>query len=249
MSKILIFGDTHGDWNALNQLTVKVSKRHEDITAIVQVGDHGQFWHTKNNGLSQLNPVRKDIPFYFIDGNHDNHPYLREYDKHPHAPNVFYQPRGSVLEIESLRLLCMGGASSIDKDYRLSLMNQGSLPIWWPEETITREEFEKTMAAQGPFDAVLTHEKAECYIYDPPSHHHDPSIAHIGKSDRIAVQSVIEHHRPRFHFFGHWHLRARGILEHSDGTVTQWHCCPEVGYGAPSQYLIWDGNEVIEYGQ
>jgi hypothetical protein len=57
---------------------------------------------------------------YFIDGNHDYHEYLQLLpDTEDNiAPNITYQPRGSVREIEGKLCGFWGGAVSIDREYR-----------------------------------------------------------------------------------------------------------------------------------
>lgn len=240
---ILILGDIHGNWEAANFIIEKAIKENKNISHIFAMGDFGLWFPTNNRGdISQYHP-KTDLPIHFLDGNHDVHPMLREFSKHPHAPNIIYQPRGSVLEIDGLRMLFMGGASSIDKDWRIAKMNAGCQAIWWPEESITREEFEKAMAVEGPIDAIFAHEKADQFDYKPMSHH---TYSNVGKSDRIALQQLVEKFMPRWYFHGHWHLADKGEFSF-DGKTTRWYCAPEVAQELSPEYLIWDGKQVYEY--
>lgn len=231
--KILILGDVHGEFQSANKLIRKVCRRHPGITHIVQVGDLGDHWpKSRPRSYTRWNPDT-NLPIHWLDGNHDNHGELQKHGKTPNR-KLIYQPRGSVLEIDGYRMMFFGGGTSIDRDYRLKQMSMGSPTIWWREETITREEFERALAQEGPIHAVFSHERPDNFPFDI-----SPLPIDFGRSDRIALGGIWERFRPSFWFFGHYHHAAHGTYE-----GTEWTLCPMVGMDGPMKFVIWDGEKV-----
>ena len=114
---ILLLGDIHGDYNILAK-ALAVAK-DTGATAVIQVGDFGLFPH---NEQKFYQVCQYDIPTYFICGNHDDctrWTALTEVTRIWDDANLFYIPRGTVMNIDNRTIAFMGGAASIDKDYRL----------------------------------------------------------------------------------------------------------------------------------
>ena len=114
---ILLLGDIHGDYNILaNALAVA---KDAGATAVIQVGDFGLFPH---NEQKFYQVCQYDIPTYFICGNHDDctrWTALSGVTRIWEDANLFYIARGTVMKIDNRTIAFMGGAASIDKDYRL----------------------------------------------------------------------------------------------------------------------------------
>ena len=85
----------------------------------------------------------------WIDGNHENFDMLYQFpliDKfggkvREIAPDIYHLDRGQVLTIDGKKIFCMGGARSVDKEYRVEHIS------WWKEEMPSREEMERAIAA------------------------------------------------------------------------------------------------------
>lgn len=149
---ILLVGDLHGDTNYFEQ-AYKEAQR-QGASAIIQVGDFGLFPENQNSFREIARQY--DIPFYFIDGNHDDldrwslytsiAPVFREL-------NLYYVPRGSTLTIDDRSFLCIGGAASIDKEMRL---NYGW--HWTPKENIS-DDVVNNIFENLPVDieAIISH--------------------------------------------------------------------------------------------
>ena len=74
---ILFAGDIHGRISALER--VYKDAIDKKVQAIIQVGDFGIYWPDPENGLSNFFENNKsEIPFFFCDGNHENHTVLDE---------------------------------------------------------------------------------------------------------------------------------------------------------------------------
>jgi Icc-related predicted phosphoesterase len=114
---ILLLGDIHEDYNILaNALAVA---KDAGATAVIQVGDFGLF---PRNEQKFYQVCQHDIPTYFICGNHDDctrWTALSGVTRIWEDANLFYIARGTVMKIDNRTIAFMGGAASIDKDYRL----------------------------------------------------------------------------------------------------------------------------------
>lgn len=77
-NRILLAGDTHGQIWQIDYLIEQVKRF--DVDAIIQLGDFG-YWEHTYEGVGFLKLLEEalaevDIPFYWLDGNHENHPLL-----------------------------------------------------------------------------------------------------------------------------------------------------------------------------
>lgn len=205
MKRYLLCGDSHGDLKYMGCIAQAAAKV---VAEIICVGDWGFLW-PGNDQLDELSAmlVRVGVSLRFVDGNHDDHLRLREFcnrersDGVAIAPNVIYQPRGSVHEDEDgTRFLFLGGAPSIDRAARV----EGA--SWWPEETITDEEFDLALSAEGPIHVLVTHDAPD---YPPGfSPKGSPNYQRDQVRSMKRVDALIRRHRPALHVHGHWHTRA-----------------------------------------
>lgn len=158
-----LLGDIHGDFD-----TLRYSERRcleAGATALILVGDVG--WYPK-----RLEPLRarRLLPTYFIDGNHEDHVdlFARIQDDVTEfwESGLFYVRRGSVVTIDGVRIAFLGGAGSIDKDYRLR--NHWH---WNPEEQITDDDVAR-LHGKGPVDLMVTHTPPDAVVqkhYETPA--------------------------------------------------------------------------------
>jgi Icc-related predicted phosphoesterase len=115
---ILLLGDIHGDHKTLRRAIDKANE--VGATALIQVGDFGMF--PKNEQYFRDACSDASCPVYFVDGNHDNCEQWTTFTEVTRIwddGNLFYIPRGTVMEIDNRTIAFMGGAGSIDKEYRL----------------------------------------------------------------------------------------------------------------------------------
>ena len=133
-STILVSGDLHGD--PQHTLYIFQAALNNDADAIIQVGDFG-YWEHVQGGDAFLDlcsdlATQNDLPLYWIDGNHENHTWLRRLygpggSRHKPTPEgfweirpgVYYVPRGTRWVWSDRHLMGLGGAYSVDKFYRL----------------------------------------------------------------------------------------------------------------------------------
>lgn len=152
---ILLLGDIHGDISVLKSAIQKAEE--VEATCLIQVGDFGMFRHNGlDTGFHRVCRSAK-IPVYFIDGNHDDcfrWTQLTEVTQIWDDANLFYVPRGAVMEIDGRTIAFMGGAGSIDKHTRL---REGW--HWDEKENISPEEVLRLMdnVKGKTIDMFLTH--------------------------------------------------------------------------------------------
>lgn len=227
--KVLILGDVHGCWGDLNIVMARALKLVPDIDYFVQVGDFGYAWPGSKPFTflktfwegSDLKKA-KSIPFLWLDGNHENHNQL-DLDGGAYQPDMIYQPRGSVVNFGEAKAMFFGGASSIDKEYRIQDKS------WWPQESIQYGQVMKALESDESFDMIFSHEFPLSFPYGSYK-------KEFGRGDKQALDAIREKFKPKFWVFGHHHGYQAGT---TDGT--QWACAPII----ESQHaILWDGDEL-----
>ena len=143
-------GDIHGDSAKLKRMAIECA--NQELVALIQVGDLG--WYNKT--IDDFTNFKYPLPVYWIDGNHEQFPLLRSMTGDMKqvtelAPNFFYVPRGTTLEIDGRKILFFGGAGSVDKQIRLRLGWH-----WYDDENIRDWQIELVNVSQ-PVDLMVTH--------------------------------------------------------------------------------------------
>jgi predicted phosphodiesterase len=203
--RVLVAGDTHGNLPHFRSL-IDVAKR-EGCQRIVQVGDFG-YWPHYAPFHEQVNRLAMEagVTVYWLDGNHENFDALEE-AINTEAPSpqqmlaeLWYLPRGCTWEWDGCRFMALGGAYSIDKDYRVEGQS------WWPQELLTTPQVVRAMG-RGPVNVLFTHDAPEGVC---------PIISNVYKGDeisrgnRLGVSAVVHTLRPRLLVHGHYHHRYTG---------------------------------------
>lgn len=150
---ILLLGDIHGNAGIFKE-ALDIAKQSSAV-AIIQLGDFGMF--PDNEEWFRLNLEYAHIPIYFIDGNHDD---CIRWDTYTEVTrvwsdrNLYYIPRGTVMELDGHTIAFMGGAGSIDKKMRLETNMH-----WDSNENITPMHIERLYrnALGKKIDMFLTH--------------------------------------------------------------------------------------------
>lgn len=172
---VFLTGDTHGEADIAKIDTFAQVAQHltrDDV--LIVLGDFGLVW---GDPPTERERARLDWieaqPWTtcFIDGNHENFdmldamPVTSRYGGRVHEvrPHVLHLMRGETYEIGGHRFFVLGGAHSIDVDWRVPHRS------WWPQEVPASEERACLAdAAQqvGAVDYVLTHcPPTNCYTW------------------------------------------------------------------------------------
>lgn len=163
---IFVTGDLHGAID-ISKLSGKSFPQGRSLTKddyVIVAGDFGLAW---DNGTDELywRDWLDERPWttLFIDGNHENHEMLAELPEiewnggraHRLTDSIIHLMRGQVFDIEGSSVFTMGGAQSVDKDWRIPGQS------WWPEELPCDEEYAEAVAnldrVGWKVDYVITH--------------------------------------------------------------------------------------------
>jgi len=221
--KVCLSGDMHGNTASVRTHLHKAQEVKADV--LIQLGDfgYGWKWNWTMNRDEFTYKVSKaaqayEIPVWWIDGNHENFDLLESVgafgadEPVEIEPMVFYVPRGVVLPVGDSNVLFVGGAHSVDKQYRKPHQS------WWPQEEITQPEYYRATADGLPkIDVVLTHDVANSGFLGALSLAADQheSMEHLewkndrqfpgAKYNRITLEALWQHHLPERWFHGHYH--------------------------------------------
>lgn len=209
MTSVMFLGDAHGDRGFTKSAITWAS--NNAIDKIIQVGDLG-FWPRTNNGKKFLHDVGKEsavcnVPFYFIDGNHEDHLVLDQlrarendgfitYGKYP----ITYIDRGTSWEWGGVRFGAFGGAFSIDRKHRI----EDSASYGWFRNEMPDES---KIDALGKVDVLITHDApiVPPIVYGLQHFKADETSA-LGQR---AVYRALVATGAKLLVHGHWHLNER----------------------------------------
>lgn len=211
---IYITGDTHSDFRRIRVFCRVYDTIKEDILIIL--GDAG----INFNG-PVLDDMLKDelehlpITIFSIHGNHEMRPesiptykevewnggtVYRE-EKYPH---LLFAKDGEIYDFEGIKAIAVGGAYSVDKEFRLQ--NGWG---WWPDEQPSDEikaRVEKALADNGSkIDVVLSHTTPKKY---EPTEVFLSNIdqSRVDKSTEIWLDKIEESIEYKKWFCGHYHI-------------------------------------------
>ena len=212
MGRFYITGDTHGNFNRINYFCEKFETSKEDILCIL--GDAGINYYLNKKDY-MLKQVLQDMPitFFCIHGNHEERPFnistyiTKKWNEgivyyEEEFPNILFAKDGEIYNINGKSILVIGGAYSVDKEYRL--LKGWS---WFKDEQPNKEivkYIEKQITKQRHFDIVLTH---TCPIKTEPRHMFLPFIdqSKVDKTTELLLQRIADWITFDNWYFGHFH--------------------------------------------
>ena len=212
MKRFFLTGDTHGNFNRINYFCERFETSKEDILCIL--GDAGINYYLNKKDY-MLKQVLQDMPitFFCIHGNHEERPFnistyitkkwnggIVYYEEE--FPNILFAKDGEIYNINGKSILVIGGAYSVDKEYRL--LKGWS---WFKDEQPNKEivkYIEKQITKQKHFDIVLTH---TCPIKTEPRHMFLPFIdqSKVDKTTELLLQRIADWITFDNWYFGHFH--------------------------------------------
>lgn len=213
--KILLAGDVHGNTSHMHYLMSEA--KHNGCDRIFQLGDFG-YWEHFPRGVRYLDETNRaakqaGIVVYFLDGNHDKTSMLLE--KYTETddegfilvrPNVRYARRGHVWEWAGKKFIALGGAYSVDKEYRLAVEQHENSPAgtqWFPEEEMTDKELHNyLLAAPQTVDFMFAHDKPR--LSKPGWNRKDLEECWPNQN---RLQEAMDMLKPRLFAHGHLHHR------------------------------------------
>lgn len=225
--KILMLGDTHGDFSAVKLALEAAQVRGCEV--VIQLGDFGFGWDLHRDPGEQfparVNALAKQfkMSFMWCDGNHEGFDELeRIVDMASSSPqqmgsNLWYLPRGCMFEIAGVQFLALGGAYSIDKDHRVEGVS------WWRQEMITNADVERcfqVLEENGQPHVMIAHDVPEgIFPFDLYMHGKHGADS---RANRVAVRAVFDRARPLMYFHGHYHRRY--VTQYNETSVMGLDC-------------------------
>jgi predicted phosphodiesterase len=163
---IYITGDTHIPID-IHKLSMKEFPEQKEMTKndyVIICGDCGICWNNSEEEMfwrKWLN--ERNFTTLFVDGNHENFSMLNAYhveqwqggNVHMIGESIIHLMRGQVFNIDGLKFFTMGGASSVDKQFRKVNVS------WWAEEEPSKQELQTALdnleKHNWEVDYVITH--------------------------------------------------------------------------------------------
>lgn len=212
-SEVIVLGDIHGNMLPLER-TINYAIKN-NIKSIIQIGDFGvdRVYSYITNKL-----VENEITLYFIAGNHEHWDVLDSYveynkidnnkkvtDPVKFADNVFYLPTGAEINIGDKTAVVVGGAASIDKNFRTPGYD------WFPQETISDNDVKMFMNNDKQYDIIFSHDAPQSV--DIPEGAFTPGaelafgkdILKYCENNRYRFEQIYEVVQPEHLFHGHYH--------------------------------------------
>lgn len=208
-------GDIHG-----SPFKLQVFCRYMELTekdTIVILGDVGANYYGGKRDKQFKEQIAKLAPTIFcIHGNHEQRPAnipsykAKEWNDGPvwyeeEYPNLLFARDGNIYVIDGIRYLVIGGAFSVDKNYRLS-RGYG----WWADEQPSEEIKARVgrRVANSGLDVILSH---TCPFKYEPREAFLPGIdqSEVDSSTEEWLDTIEESVDYKAWFCGHWHIDKR----------------------------------------
>lgn len=227
--RILVLADIHGNVRAVTKILSVIQKQNLRIDLILIAGDlpettpvrlmlqyiisHGNLskskytkWVYKERGRPQFvqNQIKSikttltllsslEVPIVYVPGNVDSHE-VQEFIKNWSASEIYFLT-ATALQIGSFRILGYGGSQFSPKRYKEPLCDME----FYPHDFLSRlEPLFKLSKQKKPsiYDILITHE--------PPAFRYNTANGII-TGGSISISKLINHIKPKFTIFGHYH--------------------------------------------
>lgn len=213
-----------GDWHLNTNWALKTLNDFADreITTIVQLGDFG-IWPGVV-GARYINAIQQTLKqnkqqLYVVPGNHEDYAQVQNIqygiDGLQHlTQNINFVPRGFRMEWEGRSIVSLGGANSIDREWREPNRT------WWKEESITLGDIYKTVEG-GQADIMFAHDCA--YGVQIPLNHRDSGWTAAGlayaQESRMMLRAAVDIVQPKLFMHGHYHVFYNTLNVLNDGNA------------------------------
>ena len=228
---VIVSGDIHGDFRTLVfKLCVQYGCRD---TLLIVAGDcgfgfekYGYYETVYNQVADRLLKAHNWVAF--VRGNHDDPSYFSE-------EKVSFErwrcvPDYSIIHTAGHNILCVGGATSIDrydrKEENARRRGRGHLQtaVWWPDEApVYDEDAIDFIPDETPIDTVVTHSAPSfCELQNKLGLKSwavmDPALIWDTDKERQTMDSIFNHLRNQEHpigrwYYGHFHKSWSGWRE------------------------------------
>lgn len=235
-----VFGDWHGDaqWARL----AFSSAARKNASTLLHVGDFPLDWPGRGRGRfeDRLNRflAANGQTLIVSPGNHDCIERIDRLNIEGDGlitwrSNIKVLPKGGRTVIGGLTVAGLGGAYSVDREFRTEGKDLFS------DEEPTAAQAEQLIAG-GPVDILITHD-APLGVPVESGFDLPPDIVERADRTRILLRDVVERLQPRHVFCGHWHQRVTHEIRHPGGVVSRVDLLDMQGSKEGNGVLVWTG--------
>jgi len=239
-------GDIHGEFNKFMR---QISEFDLRDCVIFQAGDFGMGFECPAKDKAILKFVNKhlahrNIHVYAIRGNHDNPAYFVP-ESEFNTSNITLVPDYTVINIDGRKVLCVGGAISIDRKPNNDVRDFNGKPwpgrklntSYWADEAFILDE-EKLKTFTG-IDIVVTHSAPQ---YVQPWLKHSAEKFFIGdetlsdelNAERGNLSKMYEilkiNNTIKIWMFGHFHFSNHEVYENTSFYLLDCHEFKEINF-------------------
>jgi len=245
--RTLIAGDWHGSYQWALMVFEEADK--QGIKTMYHVGDFGvwpgvgghQYRATLNSWLHA-----HDSKLIVTPGNHEDYTQLESWPTNSlgfivewDLPDIWYCPRGLVWEHAGTKLGSLGGAFSIDKNFR------NPFTEWWPQEEIKWDDVKSLLTNMKyqnweTLDVLLTHDIPAGLSVGYKVFNLAPELEAESYRQRIILRDGVDIVMPKTIVHGHWH---KILANPFDGVGPGGVDYQSVSYGLSNEYQ--EGNYII----
>lgn len=166
VNKVFIKGDCHGSFGFLDNFCFKANTTKDDILIIL--GDAGINYNLNMKDIILKEKIKNyPITLFCIHGNHEERPYnIPSYKEkemfggivyvEDEYPNIIFAKDGENYKIGGHYYFVLGGAYSVDKNYRLA-RGWNWFESEQPDDKIKKYVQEQIRLYDGKFDIILSH--------------------------------------------------------------------------------------------
>lgn len=210
--KYLLFcGDIHGDIDVIPNFLKKNGLKE---CAVFQVGDFGIGFENEHNEYRRMVHLNKRMSIYNSDlfvirGNHDNPKY---FDGGFNMSNLFLLKDYSIVNINGVNILGIGGAISVDRTKRKGYYDTKKNHDYWVDEPLSLHE-DKLKTLSG-VDIVITHSAPNfCHPFIKNGVQNwiqnDDKLEDDVNKERtdltLIYNTLIENNDIKYWYYGHFH--------------------------------------------
>lgn len=208
---IYITGDTHREFYRLHN----IEQNKDNILIILGDASINYYLNEEDEKLKEhLNNY--NIKLFCIQGNHEERPEnistYKEVDMfggkvfiESDYPNLIFAKNGELYTIDNKKVLVIGGAYSVDKDYRLTYGHQ-----WFKDEQLSQKEMNNILDKYKDkhIDIILSH---TCPLKYEPTEVFMKSIdqSKVDKTMEIFLDKVEENVNYDKWYCGHYHTEKQ----------------------------------------
>ena len=216
INRLVFCGDIHGE---LPTLIYLITNRYNLTNcAVIVVGDFGVGFESKAHIDQIYNRYkyrleRNNAIIYAIRGNHDDPEYFKDPENSFDYERMKLLKDHTVYNIAGKKIYTIGGANSIDIDWRLDFNEQHKdttgRKVWWEGEDIVKLDVDKLPTE--PVDFIISHE-APLSFSPIISRTKEMSAEVYGKvlDSRLYLNEVLKNMRTKYWIYGHYHNSFSG---------------------------------------